>query len=229
MFPISRKAAANAQMMQILAPEIKRINDKHKNDLEKRSKAMRELYAKYNHNPFSGCLLMFIQLPIFIGLYKCLSVDIDLREAPLIGGMGWCSNLAGPDMLVHWESWMIQMVGSKDGLLGPYFNILPVATIALFILQQKMFTPPAQDDAQRQQQSIMKFMMIFFAFMFFKVPSGLCLYFIASSLWGIAERKYLPPPKKVTAADAAPSPRSGNAANSRKSRPQPPKKKSKRR
>jgi YidC/Oxa1 family membrane protein insertase len=44
------------------------------------------------------------------------------------------------------------------------------------------------------QQKIMKYMMIFMGFMFYKVASGLCLYFIASSIWGIAERKLLPAP-----------------------------------
>ena len=42
------------------------------------------------------------------------------------------------------------------------------------------------------QQKVMKYMMIFMGFLFFKVPSGLCLYFIVSSLWGIGERKLLP-------------------------------------
>jgi YidC/Oxa1 family membrane protein insertase len=44
------------------------------------------------------------------------------------------------------------------------------------------------DEQQRMQQQVMNYMMWFMALMFFKVPSGLCLYFIASSLWGIAER-----------------------------------------
>ena len=48
------------------------------------------------------------------------------------------------------------------------------------------------------QQKMMKYMMIFMGVMFFKVPSGLCLYFIASSTWGIAERKMLHPPQGTT-------------------------------
>ena len=45
------------------------------------------------------------------------------------------------------------------------------------------------------QMKMMKYMMIFMGFMFFKVPAGLCVYFISSSLWSIAERKVLPKPK----------------------------------
>ena len=86
MFPIGRKAALNAQKMQELAPEIKKIKEKYKNDLEKQGQAQRELWKKHNFNPLGGCWLMFLQLPIFIGLYRCLSVDIELRQAALIPG-----------------------------------------------------------------------------------------------------------------------------------------------
>jgi YidC/Oxa1 family membrane protein insertase len=66
-------------------------------------------------------------------------------------------------------------------------------TIVLFLWQQKMFMPPATDDQTRMQQKMMKYMMVFMGLLFFRVPSGLCIYFIASSLWSIAERKLLPP------------------------------------
>jgi YidC/Oxa1 family membrane protein insertase len=52
--------------------------------------------------------------------------------------------------------------------------------------------PPAVDEQSKVQQQVMKYMMFFMALMFFKVPCGLCVYFIASSLWGIAERLLLP-------------------------------------
>ena len=195
MIPISRKAALNAQMMQHLQPEIKKIAAKYKDDLEKRGHAQRELFAKYRYNPLGGCLLMFLQLPIFIGLYRGLSVDIALRDQPLIPGVSWCSNLAGPDMFLNWQSWMPSWFSAETGWLGPYLNILPLVTLVLFLVQQKMFMPPAVDDQTKMTQKMMTVMMIVMGFLFFKVPSGLCLYFITSSIWGIMERKLLPKPK----------------------------------
>lgn len=194
MIPISRKAALNAQMMQHLQPQIKEISDKYKDDMEKRGVAQRELFKRHNYNPLSGCFMMFFQLPIFIGLYRGLSVDIALRDKPLIPGMGWCSNLSGPDQLLNWKEWMPAILGGETGWLGPYLNILPLVTMVLFIVQQKMFMPPATDDQQKMMQSMMKYMMIFMGVMFFKVAAGLCIYFITSSLWGIIERKLLPKP-----------------------------------
>ena len=76
--------------------------------------------------------------------------------------------------------------------LGPYLNILPLVTIGLFIWQQNKMTPPPTDEQTAMQQKMMKYMMVFMGIMFFKVASGLCLYFIASSIWGMTERKLLP-------------------------------------
>ncbi|HEX4129125.1 MAG TPA: YidC/Oxa1 family insertase periplasmic-domain containing protein [Pirellulales bacterium] len=196
MFPISRRQAVNAQKMQELQPEIKRITEKYKNNMEARSKAQQELFRKHNYNPLSGCLPMFLQLPIFIGLYRSLSVDVELRLAPLISeSVRWCSNLGAPDMLWYWEPYLPAYFAAPSGWLGPYLNVLPLVTIGLFIWQQKMFMPPPADEQAAMQAKMMQYMMVFMGVMFFKVASGLCMYFIASSLWGIAERKLLPKTK----------------------------------
>ncbi len=195
MFPLSIKQVANAQKMQELQPEIKRIQEKYKKDLEARSKAQQELFRKHNYNPMGGCLVMFLQLPIFIGLYRALMVDVELRQAPLFSeSIRWCSNLAAPDMFYDWSWFMPDFVVHGSGFLGlgPYFNLLPIVTVLLFLMQQKMFMPPPADEQAAMQQKIMQFMMIFMGVLFFKVASGLCLYFIASSLWGVTERRFLP-------------------------------------
>ncbi len=192
MFPLSKKQALSAQKMQELQPEMKAIRERYKNDPEAYGRAMRELFQKHNYNPFGGCLLVLIQLPIFVGLYRALMVDVALRQAPLLPGISWCSNLAAPDMLLYWEGVLPAFLASPIGWLGPYLNVLPILTIALFWLHQKLFTPPPADEQQQMQQKMMAFMMILIGFMFYCVPSGLCIYFITSSLWGVAERKLLP-------------------------------------
>jgi YidC/Oxa1 family membrane protein insertase len=198
MFPLSRKQVMGAQKMQELQPEMKRITEKYKNEPEKRTKATQELFRQHNYNPVGGCLLMFVQLPVFMGLYRSLMVNIELRQAPLFSeNIRWASNLAAPDMLWNWTGTVPDFVVHGAGIfpaLGPYLNILPLLTIVLFIWQQKMFMPPPADDQAAMQQKMMKYMMVFMGILFFKVASGLCLYFIASSLWGVCERKLLPKP-----------------------------------
>jgi len=205
MFPLSRKQAIGAQKMQQIQPELKRLQEQYKNNAEAKMKAQQELFRKHNYHPASGCLVMFIQLPIFIALYRALMVDVELRQAPLITeSIRWCSNLAAPDMLYDWSWFMPEWLTQGQGIfgLGPYFNLLPILTVVLFLAQQKMFMPPPTDDQAAMQQKIMKFMMIFIGVLFFKVASGLCIYFIASSLWGLGERKFLPKPAKDAAASA---------------------------
>jgi YidC/Oxa1 family membrane protein insertase len=108
--------------------------------------------------------------------------------------MQWCSNLAGPDCLWYWEPYLLDFfVHPAEGWLGPYFNLLPMATIALFLVHQKLFMPPATDEQTRIQHQVMTFMTVFMGVMFFRVPAGLCIYFIVSSLWGIVERTWLLP------------------------------------
>ena len=218
MFPVSRKQAISSQKMQALQPEMKAINDKYKDDAVKKTQATQELWKKHNYNPMGGCLLVFLQVPIFMGLYRSLATDVELRQAPLFSSaIRWCSNLAAPDMLWDWSKFLPGFLTAPEGWLGPFLNVFPLITIGLFLWQQKLMMPPAMDEQQRIQQQVMNYMMWFMALMFFKVPSGLCLYFIASSLWGIAERLWLP--KTLPAApgggrvvDAAFAPVSGGPA-----------------
>lgn len=199
MFPIGRQQAKSAKMMQELGPEIKKIKEKYPNDQEKATKAQQELFRKHNYNPLLGCAPMFLQLPVFIGLYRALSVDIELRQTPLIQGVEWCSNLAAPDMLMQWNNLIpIQSLTGYTGFLGPYLNVLPLISTCLFLVHQQLFTPPPTDEQQEMQQKMMKFMMIFMLVIFFKVPAGLCLYFITSSLWALGERLMLPKDDKKT-------------------------------
>ena len=204
LFPVSRKAAIHAQRMQELAPELKKINDKFKDDMEGKMRAQREFQKRVGFNPLAGCLPAFLQLPIFIGLYRCLSVDIELRQATFASTWQWASNLAGPDMAYHWGDWLWDYLGGRGtGWLGPYFNVLPVIVVILFLVQQKLFMPPPTDEQQAVTQKVMFFMTMMMALFFFRVPAGLCVYFITSSIWGIAERivvkKTLPPSKLVLA------------------------------
>jgi len=199
MVPISLKQAKNAAMMQQLAPEVQKIKDKFPDDPMKQHTEVQALYKKHNFNMFGGCLPVFIQLPIFIGLYRCLSVDIDLRDAPLVPGWSWASNLAGPDKLFYWREWTWDIISDEAaGWFGPYFNVFPLVTVALFLMQQKLLMPPATDEQTKMQQQMMTWMTVFMGIMFYKVPAGLCIYFITSSLWGICERKLLPKPKPKT-------------------------------
>lgn len=192
LFPISKKQALSAEKMKQLQPQIAAIKEKYKGKNQEASLKTQELFRKHNFNPFGGCLMAFLQLPIFMGLYRALMIDVELRAAPLFGeNIRWCSNLGAPDMLWFWEPYLPAFLASPTGYLGPFLNVLPLITVALFLKQQQSMMPPATDDQTRMQQSMMKYMTLFMGIMFYTVACGLCLYFIVSSLWGMMERKFL--------------------------------------
>jgi YidC/Oxa1 family membrane protein insertase len=196
MFPVSRKQALTSIRMQQLAPELKKLQEKHKGDRQAMAAAQMQLYRQYGVNPFGSCWLILLQMPVFLGLYYALQESIHFRLSSFL----WIDNLAAPDMLIPWGSSIPWISKPQDYgwllYLGPYFNILPVVAVALMIVQQKMTMPPPADDQAAMQMKMMKYMMIFMGLMFYKVAAGLCIYFIASSLWGFAERKLLPKRQK---------------------------------
>lgn len=70
LYPLFYKSFKNQALMQKIQPEIQKIQHEHKNNREKQAQALMELYKQHKVNPFSGFLLLFIQLPILIALYK---------------------------------------------------------------------------------------------------------------------------------------------------------------
>lgn len=208
MFPVSFKQTKNMARMQALKPELDKINEKYKTDMQKRSQAMQELYRKHKINPLGGCLPVFLQLPIFIGLYRSIMVDVELRQQPLFSeAIHWCSDLSAPDMLYNWSWFMPAFVNNAEGIfgLGPYFNLLPLVTVTLFLVSMKMSMPEPTNEQAAMQQKMMKYMTGFMGLMFYKVASGLCLYFIASSIWGLGERRLLSKSKETAAGDGGDS------------------------
>lgn len=179
MFPLSRKQAISAARMKDLQPKIAELKARYGEDKEKFARAQMELWRKHKINPFGGCLPLLFQFPVFIALYSCLNTAVDLRLSKFL----WIDNLAAPDSLFQLPFTL--------PFLGADFNLLPCVTVVLFLIQQKLFMPPPADEQAEIQQKMMNFMTIFMGVMFWHVPAGLCIYFIASSLWGIAERKLL--------------------------------------
>ena len=93
----------------------------------------------------------------------------------------WVDDLASQDALFHFPF--------PIWFLGENFNLLPIITAGLMFVQQKLFAPPVTTDEQAQAQKMMMRMMpVMMLFIFYSVQAGLCLYFIASSLWSVVER-----------------------------------------
>ncbi|MBN1384869.1 MAG: membrane protein insertase YidC [Elusimicrobia bacterium] len=158
-FPLSKKSFRSAQAMKSVQTDVKALQARYKNDPKKMNTEVWALYKARGVNPFSGCLPMLVQLPIFFALFTMLRNAYELRGAP-------------------WIFWITDL-SAKD----PYY-ILPIMMGAGMFLQQKM-TGAASDPTQKQ---MMIFMPVIFTVLFLGFPSGLVLYWLTNSIVTILEQ-----------------------------------------
>ncbi|WP_299871002.1 membrane protein insertase YidC [uncultured Cocleimonas sp.] len=149
--------------MKKLAPKIKEISEKYKNDPQAKQKETMAFYRKEKINPLGGCLPMLIQMPVFMGLYWVLQESVELRQAP-------------------WILWY-QDLSIKD----PFF-ILPLIMGASMFIQQKLNPPAVQDP---MQQKIFTYLPVIFTVMFLFFPAGLVLYWVVNNILSIFQQWYI--------------------------------------
>jgi YidC/Oxa1 family membrane protein insertase len=173
LYPLTRKSYKSMHEMQVLQPKIEKLRKEHKGNPQKLQKEIMELYKKYKVNPMGGCLPLLLQMPIFFALYQGLINFVELKGS----GFLWIRDLSLPEN--------IKMPFTLP-LVSNNLNILPIFMIVAMFFQQRLsnkLTAMTQTDEQRQQQKIMTVMMtIMFGFIFYNMPSGFVLYWLASTV-----------------------------------------------
>lgn len=165
--PLMNKGQRAMKKMQAIQPKLKEIQEKYKNDAQRKNQEMMELYRKHKVNPMSGCLPILIQIPIFFALNKVLLVAIELRQAPFIL---WITDLS---------------------LKDPYF-ILPVGFGLSMFIQQKMTPATSADPQQLKMTKMMLYIMpVMLTWIFTSLASGLTLYFFMGNILSIAQQIYV--------------------------------------
>lgn len=185
LFPLNSWSFKSMKRMQELSPKVQELQNRYKKDPKKQQMEIMELYRKEKVSPLSGCLPLLIQLPFLFAMLNLLRNSADLRGASFIPG--WIDNLAAPDVLFT--------LPFHIPFLGNGVHILPILLGATMYLQQWMNTSGPKDpnkmtEQQRQQKAMGNIMTVFFAVMFYNLPSGLNLYWFASSLLGILQQKF---------------------------------------
>jgi YidC/Oxa1 family membrane protein insertase len=162
--------------MQKLAPDLKLIQEQYKNDKQKLMQKQTELWKKHSVNPFSGCLPVLIQIPVFTALYMTFSYSADMRGH----GFLWVNDLTLPDQVYGW------MIGTFPLTINP----LPLIYIAVTVwmsLTQKM--PSGGDPQQEQMAKTMRWLPVIFGVIFYQMPAGLVLYFTINAVLSTLEIK----------------------------------------
>jgi YidC/Oxa1 family membrane protein insertase len=158
-YPLTQSSLRAMKLMHHLQPQVKALQEKHKNDPQKMNKAMMDLYKEYKVNPVAGCLPLLIQMPIFFALYNVLLNSIELRGA---GFMGYVQDLSLPDVAFT--------------IAGFPIHLLPIVMTGSTYLMQAQ-TPVAP--AQKPMMMLMPVMMLVFMYTF---PSGVILYWTVTNV-----------------------------------------------
>ncbi len=158
-YKLSETSGRSMAKMKTVAPRLKAVQERHKDDREAQARAMMELYKREKINPVAGCLPMLVQIPFFLAFYWVLLESVEMRQAPFFG---W-----------------IQDLSSRD----PYF-ILPILMgVAMFAQFKLNPTPPDPIQAK-----IFGFMPVIMTAMFMWFPSGLVLYWLTNTALSIAQQ-----------------------------------------
>jgi len=194
LYPLTHRSVISMKKMQLIQPKIAALKDQMKNqDPRLMNQKMMELYKKEGVNPMGGCLPVLLQLPIFIALYQVLPRLVDMKDVAFL----WIKDLSSPDTLFYIPAF-------KDIPLLPHaFNLLPLIMTAVSIIQSKMSQKSSgpQTAQQAQQNKMMMLMPIMFLFLFWKMPSGLVLYWTLQNIFSIVEQSFIN--KKYGAKEAA--------------------------
>ena len=159
LYPLSAASYKSMAKMRKLAPQMKRLQERHAGDRQKLSQEMMELYRKEKANPLGGCLPMVLQMPVLIAMYWVLYESVELRQAPFFG---WVHDLSAMD---------------------PFF-ILPIL-MGISTYAQQLLSPTPPDPMMAR---MMKMMPIMFTALFMFFPSGLVLYWLVNNLLAMAQQ-----------------------------------------
>jgi YidC/Oxa1 family membrane protein insertase len=177
-FPLANFSFKSMGKMKLLAPEMARLKEIHKDDKMKLQQSMMALYKKEKVNPMSGCLPILVQIPVFFALYKVLFVTIEMRHMPFYG---WIHDLSDRDPtslfnvfgLLPWDPPSFLLIGAWPIIMG----------ITMFIQQKLNPTPPDPIQAK-----IFMFFPVFLTVILAPFPAGLVIYWSFNNIFTMIQQ-----------------------------------------
>ncbi|MEW6617462.1 MAG: YidC/Oxa1 family membrane protein insertase [Patescibacteria group bacterium] len=172
LFPIFYKSAKDQSLMQRIQPKLKKIQTDHKDNKEEQARQMMNLYKENKLNPFSGFLLLLIQLPVFIVLFQIFTRELSTS--------------------VFDNQLFLGLIN-----LGEKSIIIAIIAAGLQYLQSKLLLPPSskenkdEDTMARVGKTMVVVGPVLTFFILMNLPSALGFYWVISSLFSIAQQVYI--------------------------------------
>ena len=177
-FPLANFSFKSMGKMKLLAPEMARLKELHKDDKMKLQQAMMALYKKEKVNPMSGCLPILVQIPVFFAFYKILFVTLEMRHMPFYG---WVKDLSDRDPtsvfnlfgLIPWDPPSFLLIGAWPIIMGA----------TMFLHQILNPTPPDPIQAK-----IFMFFPLFLTVILAPFAAGLVIYWSFNNIFTMIQQ-----------------------------------------
>ena len=193
--PLTIKSYKSSAKMQVIKPEIDKLNAKYPNekDAMKKQQAMMDLYQKAGISPMGGCLPMLLQMPILFAMFRFFPASIELRQQKFL----WADDLSAYDSILDF--------GFNIPLLGDHLSLFALLMAVTMFFYSRMTASQMSDDPN---MAGMKFMSLYLMpiMMFFicnNLSAALSYYYLLSNIitmimtWYI--RKFVVTEEKVRA------------------------------
>jgi YidC/Oxa1 family membrane protein insertase len=193
LWPLTQAQVRSSRQMAFIQGPLKQLKEQYKDQPQKMQSETLKLFKDHQINPAAGCLPIFVQIPIFLGLYSMLRTASDLRFAEFL----WIRDLSMPDTIAH---------------LGRFsLNILPWLMGLTTFWQMRLMPSTTLDPMQRK---IFQWMPLMFLFFCYNLPSGLILYWTVQNMLSIIQQRWI---AKETPSEVAKIMPSGRTKRSKKS------------
>lgn len=183
--PLTVKQFKSMQSMVRVAPELKALQAKHKDDKQRQQQEVMKFYADNKINPFASCLPLVAQMPFFIGLFYLLRTDLRFeicgKAAVAASKTTPCAHITGstahgaesflfvPDLTVKATGWVLAVL------------------IVLYVSSQLLSSILTPSSADRNQRMLMYGLPFVFVFFVINFPAGLIVYWITTNLWTVTQ------------------------------------------
>jgi YidC/Oxa1 family membrane protein insertase len=214
--PLTLKQFRSMQELQRLAPELKALQEKYKDDKQRQQQEIMSFYREHKVNPFASCLPLVLQLPVFISLFYMLRTDLK-------------KNICGHPLVTHYNELHHTAIATFAGLPTKYveqtgcqtvapgsakFLFIPditakatgvalIVLLALYVGSQLTSTMMMSASADPNQRRLMMALPLFFVIILYKYPAGLLVYWITTNLWTVGQgyfvRRSIGPPPTISA------------------------------
>jgi YidC/Oxa1 family membrane protein insertase len=185
LLPLAVKQFRSMQALQRIAPHLKELQTKYKDDKQRLQQETMKFYQEHKVNPFASCLPLVAQLPVFLSLFYMLRHDLRLDICPDINPAG-TSNPVPCGSNSASQFWFIPDI--TDKATGTVLAVLLVMYVGSQLISSLLMMTATADKNQKIIMLVLPFLFVPFVFGF---PAGLIMYWITTNVWTIGQQQFL--------------------------------------